>query len=165
MHTENSLQTVSINLSSNGCAASDTSMTRFRDTPVIVVALRGHRALTHSPTHTKFCCLRRSHLTLLVVDRSMVLEPTGLVDMRPTCPTEWQILLADLLVDSRPLCVSFPLCPVLPRPLLLSHSSHHLFALLELTLLHAASSFCLRCRTMATASSSFVSMSTHRRRI
>ena len=127
--------------------------------------LSGHRALTHSPRHTDFCCLRRSHLTLLVVDRSMVLEPTGLVDKRPTCPTKWQILLADLLVDSRPLCVSFPLCPVLPRPLLLSHSSHHLFALLELTLLHAASSFCLRCRTMATASSSFVSMSTHRRRI
>ena len=43
--------------------------------PVIVVALRGHRALTHSATHQNLCCLRRSHLTLLVVDRSMVLEP------------------------------------------------------------------------------------------
>ena len=131
--------------------------------PVIVVALKGHRALTHSATHPIFCCLRRSHLTLLVVDRSMVLEPTGLVGKRPICPTQWQILLANLLVNSRPLCVSLPLCPTLP--LLLSHSSHHLFALLELTLLHAASSFCLRCRTMATASSSFVFMTNRRRRI
>ena len=36
------------------------SVTRLRDNPVIVVALRAHRALTHSLTHTpKFACLRR----------------------------------------------------------------------------------------------------------
>ena len=67
------LEFVSASSSKHGYA--HTPMTRLRDTPVIVVALRGHRTLTHSATHPNFCCLWRSHLTLLVVDRSMVLEP------------------------------------------------------------------------------------------